>query len=257
MQMPIIIKTESDEDENVENEFKREKSFEENETDAELKESLIKQKEAIRELKKDSIDISLPDIPKSLLHHRPSAISRQSIEKFLASFPSTATEYADKEFYNTFHDIMKSDFGTKSSMTLRKKLQIILNSHKFHLIYIFFVVLDCICVITQMILDIIHLDTPTFHLIEDLVEYFSVFLLSLFLLEIILKLLVLTKRFLKSKLEIFDAIIIITSLCFEIMSIIKKDKVRAIEAIAIAFRYFIYLFFSWLVQYRFFLFSLF
>ena len=165
--------------------------------------------------------------------HRNSEVSKQSIELFLLHFPADDTEYTNNELVNTFADIMTTDIGIDSKMTTIEKLRLILRSNKFKLLMILLVIIDCICVLIQIVIDILH---SGHHLFEIIIEYLSCCLLSTFLIEVFFKIILIPRVFFKSKLEIFDALIVCISLSLEIVSIIGKDQIKEVEAGVITFR---------------------
>lgn len=174
----------------------------------------------------------------SRLIPRKSVISRQSIEMFLNSFPSTDGEYVDKEIFQTVNDIIKSDMGINKNMKLIDKIRLVLKSHKFHFILIILVIFDIICVLIQVVIDIIHRDVHTdiLHIFEEIAEIMSLCILSFFLITIFANVIFLPKSFFKSKLEVFDALIVMISFSLEIVSVVKKDSLRAVELGLIVFR---------------------
>lgn len=201
-------------------------------------------------------------LKKSKLHlPRQSIISRQSIEMFLDKFPHNETEYANQEIMGAVREIINADMGLSKEMSTLEKMRVIISSHRFHLFYIGLVVLDCICVISQMILDVFstrleqrhadnnsikplsssshhHGDSPLEHL-EIIAECVSVSILSVFFILILCHVALLGKIYYRSKLEMFDAIIVISSLILEIVSIVQK-YVREVKVAVITFR-FVYL----------------
>ncbi|CAF0817179.1 unnamed protein product [Brachionus calyciflorus] len=179
------------------------------------------------------------ELPKNHELYRHSIASHQSIEFFLSNFPRDETEFANREIMNAVHDIMHSSIGLNSKMTFKEKTRLIIQSHKFHLLLIALVVLDCICVVLQVVLDIVSKENhdPILYIIEEIVEILSVFILLLFLISILFHIIFVPKIFFKSKLEIFDSLIVLISFILEIVSIIKKDSVREIEAAVITFRF--------------------
>lgn len=188
----------------------------------------------------DSTYLDLPNRNKSIYKQRQSIISRQSIELFLSKFPENETEYADREIFSTVREIMRSNLGIRKDMKCNEKAKIIIQSHKFHLFYIGLVIIDCVCVIVQMILDIIHKEINhehILHYLEEGAEIFSVVILSLFLLSIILHAFLIPKIYFKSKLEMFDALIVIVSFILDIISIVNRDSVKEIEAAVITLRF--------------------
>jgi hypothetical protein len=178
------------------------------------------------------------DYNNNRLKPRKSLISRQSIEMFLNSFPTTDGEYVDREIFQTVNDIIKSNIGINKNMKLVDKIRLILKSHKFHFILIILVIFDIICVLIQVVIDIIHKDVHSdiLHIFEEIAEIMSLCILSFFLFTIFANIVFLPKSFFKSKLEVFDALIVMISFSLEIVSIAKKDSLRAVELGLIVFR---------------------
>lgn len=180
---------------------------------------------------------------------------------FLDKFPHNETEYANQEIMGAVREIINADMGLSKEMSTLEKMRVIIRSHRFHLFYIGLVVLDCICVISQMILDVFstrleqrhadnnsikpllssslsshhHGDSPLEHL-EIIAECVSVSILSVFFILILCHVALLGKIYYRSKLEMFDAIIVISSLILEIVSIVQK-YVREVKVAVITFRF--------------------
>jgi hypothetical protein len=182
---------------------------------------------------------------------RNSIVSRQSIELFLDQFPKNEFDYTNREFFLTMRDIVSGDLGLHEGMTWNEKVQAVIQSHKYHLFFVLLVIFDCICVVVQMVLDIVHKEEDKYnnkapyhthgpddyiYLGEEIAEGISIFILSLFIISILLHAIFIPKMYFKSKLEMFDALIVIISLCLEVVSVVKKDEVKEIEAGVITFR---------------------
>ena len=170
------------------------------------------------------------------MKRKQSTVSKYSIEEFLKTFPANESVYANNELLHVVGDIMRSDIGLNRDMSLPEKIRKILTSNKFHLLMILLTVLDCICVVIQVTFDIIHSKKRSMRIAEVVVELVSCSILSLFLTEIFLKLIFLPKHFIKSKIELFDALIVIISFSLEIVSLVKHDQIHAIEALVNTFR---------------------
>lgn len=200
---------------------------------------------------------------------RQSIISRQSVEMFLDSFPQNETEYADQEIMSAVKEIINADIGLSKEMSVVEMMRTIIRSHRFHLFYICLVILDCICVVLQMIIDIVHkrkkkdsshslvpstaaltpsdnqhldqsnvIHTNSLDIMEQSISILSMIILSIFLLSILFHAILLGKVYFKSKLEMFDAIIVISSFFLEIMSIVyEHKKYEEIEVAVITFRF--------------------
>ena len=179
---------------------------------------------------------------------RQSIISRQSVGLFFEQLPHNETDFANKDIFSAFHEIMNDDLGLSKEMSIKEKMRIIIRSHKFDLFCISLVVIDCICVIFQMVLDVLgrklrhHTHTTdnsgtVFYTIELGVECFSLFILSIFLVLIVFRFILLSKEYYRSRLEMFDAIIVVSSFILEIISIVKGETVREFEVTVITFRF--------------------
>ena len=136
---------------------------------------------------------------------------------------------------NTVHDAI----GILPGMPLTQKIRLVLNAHKLHLVMAILVVLDSLCVLAQIVLDIIsvHSSAHYLHLLELIAEFSSLFILSIFIVEIFFKLIFTTKSFFKSKLELFDAVIVCISFSLEIVSIAKRKNVQTIAIVSLMFRF--------------------
>lgn len=182
--------------------------------------------------KMQHLEIPFPMSTAAYNRHRQSVISRNSIEMFLNNFPKTESEFREREFRSTIADIMNSNIGLNSEMTKAEKIRKILDSHKFNFFQIILVVIDVICVVIQVVLDIImkeHHDHHALHIAEEVVEIISAITLFTFILIAFVKIIFMPKKFFKSKLEVFDTVIVLISFSLEIVSIVKKDQVREIE----------------------------
>ncbi|RNA22836.1 voltage-gated hydrogen channel 1 [Brachionus plicatilis] len=152
-------------------------------------------------------------IPMQRMAARNSTVSRLSIQNFIETFPHDENEFTNKEILSTVHDMMWSSIGINSKMHFLEKARLVIQSSKYHAFMIAFVVMDCICVIMQIVLDILFKE------------------------EILIP-----KLFFKSKLEIFDSIIVLISFGLEVVSVTVRESVKEIEAAVITFRQFIFRF---------------
>lgn len=112
-----------------------------------------------------------------------------------------------------------------SNISTREKLKLILRSNLFHIIVIVLVIIDVICVAVELTLLIEHgkskhddMDT-----VEKVFKYISLSILSIFMIEITIKILVLRKEILKSIAEIFDILVVVVSFVLDIVFIFHHD----------------------------------
>lgn len=111
------------------------------------------------------------------------------------------------------------------NLSLRKKLRLILRSNIFHIIIIILVVLDVISVAIELTIAIEKGKTNQDGMtpVEAIFKYISLSILSLFMIEIILKIFILRKEMIKSKTELFDAIVVIVSFILDIVFLLHTD----------------------------------
>lgn len=159
----------------------------------------------------------------------------------------------------------------------RRQMKLVLNSREFHISVIVLVIIDCFGLTAELIID--HLNdvlldmnskktsnltdhhhdihrepsgfgpwAPYFHFLEDIFKYTSLVILSIFLVEIALKLLFTPLNFCKI-LEVFDALVIIVSFSLNLYLLNKKHHIHSITGLITMMRYliFIYAFFFFAV----------
>ncbi len=163
---------------------------------------------------------------------------------------------------------------------LKIKIQTFLKSEKFHKLVVILVVIDCLCVASELLLyelgryvlanNSAHSSCPRskapstsnltseqpyshpnkaaeradlfFIIVEDIFKYTSTGILSLFMAEIIVKLVFMPRMF-RSKWEILDAIFVVTSLTLNLVLFTLGDTMEAVTGLIVLLRWieFIYL----------------
>ncbi|XP_071849125.1 voltage-gated hydrogen channel 1-like isoform X2 [Apostichopus japonicus] len=142
----------------------------------------------------------------------------------------------------------------------REKLQSILRSQQFQILVVVLVILDCIFVIGELILDFQALSdaqTPTttsgdqsvvrsenLRISEtnalsdkeakeltaaEVLHAMSLSIVSLFMIEISVKIIAFGLDFFKSKLEVFDAIVVIISFVLDVLSLVLEEQFAALQ----------------------------
>ncbi|KAL3857162.1 hypothetical protein ACJMK2_011878 [Sinanodonta woodiana] len=111
-----------------------------------------------------------------------------------------------------------NSYETESEVTsFREKLKSIIHSHKFQIIIICFVFLDCLLVIAALLFDLEILHASEHSEVPHILHYASIGILSLFIIELIVKLYAVRLEFFHHKIEIFDAVIIIVSFTLDVI----------------------------------------
>lgn len=149
---------------------------------------------------------------------------------------------------DTNSSIMSDDI-IKPRQTLREQVGHVIHSHKFQIVVICLVVLDCLLVISELLIDlkafedeadvghnltlsvsndehgtkeaikaVEEREKPSF-VAAEVLHYCSIAILSIFLLELFFKLFAMGKEFFYHKMEMLDAFIVIVSFVLDIVFI--------------------------------------
>ncbi|CAG2109349.1 unnamed protein product [Medioppia subpectinata] len=127
--------------------------------------------------------------------------------------------------------------------SFRHNLQLLLHSYRFQIFIVVLVVIDCIVVVTESLIDLqiyrneyntthtrdISEYHKTAHSISEVLQYISIAILVIFTIEIVLKVFAFRCEFFKNPFELFDAIIVITSLGLDIIFSQNADMKRYIS----------------------------
>lgn len=109
-----------------------------------------------------------------------------------------------------------SDEAKHEFKTCREKIAHIMYSNKFQIGVVCLVIVDCLLVISELLLDLKVFD-PGHELAPKILHYSSICILGIFLIEISVRLYALRLEFFKHKLEVFDAIVVIVSFVLDIV----------------------------------------
>nr|AMK01488.1 proton channel [Nicoletia phytophila] len=123
------------------------------------------------------------------------------------------------------------DHNIQPSKTVRERLRKLLHSHKFQISVITLVIIDCLLVITELLIDLEMHEEES--LAQHVLHYCSITILSIFIVEIFLKLYAFRQEFFKHRLEVFDAIIVIVSFALDIAFRNSRDALSGVGLIII------------------------
>lgn len=163
--------------------------------------------------------------------------------------------------------IIKMNFKTLISRLkiFVSKLRNFIKSHEFHTIIVVLVIIDCICVTCDLLLlelskfvlhpepkclnttdsssHQIHEDSPDedahlfFEITEILLQIITTIILSVFTIEVIVKIILVPDIFIKSKWEILDAIVVVVSLGLNIVLMAIGDMKESVSGLIVILRY--------------------
>ena len=141
-------------------------------------------------------------------------------------------------------EYLESIFGpalnlNNQNLTLADKIRKLLTSGYFHVLIIVLVLLDSFCVTVELVIDLESSGESENHSlrnVEEAFKYIGLSILSFFVIELAFKLIFIWHEFIKSKLEIFDAIIVVVSFILDVVFIDKKSAVATLGSIFVLFR---------------------
>jgi hypothetical protein len=165
---------------------------------------------------------------------------------------------------NEYDNVPMEEIDSVNEKTFLHKIRSFLNSHQVHIAIIVLVIIDCLCVSFELLIYEYEkitnpkIDCPNsstfkehlnktsgehhelnhshnFHLflevIEEILKYTSLTILSIFVLEILLKLILMPNIFVKSKWEIPDAIVVLLSFSLNIFLLFKQNEMESIAGL--------------------------
>lgn len=112
-----------------------------------------------------------------------------------------------------------SDEGKAVGRSCRERLTHTLLTNKFQIGVVCLVIFDCLLVIAELLINLRIFEMQsieTHSLVPQVLHYMSIGILSLFIVEILLKLYAFRLDFFRRKLEIFDAVVVIMTFALDI-----------------------------------------
>lgn len=157
--------------------------------------------------------------------------------------------YSDPMLKMSKQEYLESIFGPSINYksiserkTLRQKIRFILNSNYLNIAVIILVLVDSLCVTIELVIDLDSSEkSESLTLASEFFKYLGFSIISLFVIEITLKVAFLWRDFFKSKLEIIDGIIVYSSFILDVV-FMNNDELSAIgtvlfDSIFLAFNY--------------------
>ncbi|XP_022343944.1 voltage-gated hydrogen channel 1-like [Crassostrea virginica] len=137
---------------------------------------------------------------------------QDDLEKVIEKEDSNSSITTDSDEKQEFHN-------------LRERVSFILHTNKFHIIVVALVVLDSLLVIAELLLDMNIIQVSEHKggsdLAPKILHYSSLAILSVFIVEIFVKLYAFRLSFFRHKMELFDAVVVLVSF---ILDIIFRNK---------------------------------
>nr|XP_054749166.1 uncharacterized protein LOC129254683 isoform X2 [Lytechinus pictus] len=131
-------------------------------------------------------------------------------------------------------------------LSLREKIHDFMETQRFHIAILVLVVIDCILVIAELVIDfqVLSEEGGKCNATEsekeekevtaaNVLHYMSLGILSIFMIELMIKIPVFWMEFFRSKLEVFDGIIIVISFVLDIVSLIFEEQFAVLQLLVL------------------------
>ncbi|XP_041456375.1 voltage-gated hydrogen channel 1-like isoform X2 [Lytechinus variegatus] len=131
-------------------------------------------------------------------------------------------------------------------LSLREKIHDFMETQRFHIAILVLVVIDCILVIAELVIDfqVLSEEGGNCNATEsekeekevtaaNVLHYMSLGILSIFMIELMIKIPVFWMEFFRSKLEVFDGIIIVISFVLDIVSLIFEEQFAVLQLLVL------------------------
>ncbi|XP_019617216.1 PREDICTED: voltage-gated hydrogen channel 1-like [Branchiostoma belcheri] len=154
-----------------------------------------------------------------------------------------------------------SSSGNAEPKTFREKLLHVLHSTEFQVAVVILVIVDCILVVFELLIDLggiklceeavraecesagttatmtpaeeAEKEAECDHPAPEILHYMSIAILTIFLIEIMFKVYAYQKDYLKHKMELFDAVVVIISFCFDVAYANHEDAFDGIGLLVV------------------------
>ncbi|XP_040191892.1 voltage-gated hydrogen channel 1-like [Rana temporaria] len=159
------------------------------------------------------------------------------MSKYLKHFTFVGDEHINKPYYEEDEEKQPEPeekpetphpFTSDSSYTFRDALKWFFGCHKFQIVIVCLVILDALFVLIEVLLDLELLVDKVDHIIPKIFHYMSLAIVSLFVLEILCKIIAFSVEFFHHKCEVFDAAIVGVSFIIKVIYLTREDLFRAI-----------------------------
>ena len=127
----------------------------------------------------------------------------------------------------------ESDEGKGIKRTCRERLCHLLHTNKFQICIVCLVIFDCLLVIAELLIDLRIFETGSHSVIPSILHYMSIGILSIFIVEIFVKLYAFRLDFFRQKLEVFDAIVVFVAFGLDVAYASKEGLESGVGLIVI------------------------
>ena len=189
-------------------------------------------------------------------HYRNTSQSEQSstddvrtIESYSMSVLNSTTDLTGRDEENSDEwfakmsneEYLESIFGPALNMhnlSIMEKGKKIMHSSYLHIGVIVLILLDSLFIAIELLINAENCnnENETLELVSEVFKLLGLTILSIFMIELVFKIIFLNKEILKSKLEMFDAFVVIVSFILEV-SFFDNHQLEAIGQITSLFRF--------------------
>ena len=104
-----------------------------------------------------------------------------------------------------------SEEGKQNLRTTREKIAHVMHSNKFQIGVIILVIIDCLLVISELLIDLGIVGDHKHSVVPKVLHYMSIGILAVFMVELAVKIYAMGLDFFRHKMEVFDGIVVVVS----------------------------------------------
>ncbi|KAM9371508.1 voltage-gated hydrogen channel 1 [Phaethornis superciliosus] len=113
---------------------------------------------------------------------------------------------------------------TRSHISFQDMIKKLFSCHRFQILVVCLVVLDALLVLGELLMDLDIIHPDKYHITPKIFQYLSLSILTIFVIEVGIKLFVYRCEFFHHKFEVLDGIVVIVSFILDVTFIFRKTE---------------------------------
>ncbi|NWQ78651.1 HVCN1 protein, partial [Columbina picui] len=118
---------------------------------------------------------------------------------------------------------------TRSHLSFQIMMKRLFSSHRFQILVVCLVILDALLVLGELLMDLKIIHPDKYHITPKVFHYLSLSILTIFLVEVGLKVFVYRWEFFHHKFEVLDGIVVIVSFILDVILIFREHDESAVN----------------------------
>ncbi|NXI60571.1 HVCN1 protein, partial [Chloroceryle aenea] len=116
----------------------------------------------------------------------------------------------------------------RTHVSFRDIMKKLFRSHRFQVVVVCLVIVDALLVLGELLMDLKIIHPDKYNITPKVFHYLSLSILTIFLVEVGLKIFVYRREFFHHKFEVLDGVIVIVSFIFDVVLIFQEHELEAV-----------------------------